>query len=200
MAALITTLSAIPAVEAHAQSEETVTQAQPSISQDDSFDLEASVNEILEANPGSTRVGDNDILLEPGLMWSLPSDGEVGAQALADCPAGWLCGWTNVDYAGGRMAVQQGDHEHFLTWYWDDTAPNYRVKQCRIINPCDLGSGDWQYLTNSISSVYNNTWSITWAPFYSPRNNANYYALRGAPARYVGAMWNDSFTEMCGCP
>lgn len=192
MTALIMALSAVPAVEARAQSDETV--------RDSSVDLETSVSEILDANPGSVRLDDNDVLLEPGVMWSLPSDGDdgaVGAQALADCPAGWLCGWTHADYEGGRIAVQQGVYLHFLNWYWNED--NYQVKECDPLN-CSLGPGRWRFLTNSITSVFNNTWSITWAPFYSPRNNANYYALRGAPEDYVGSKWNDSFTEMCGCP
>jgi peptidase inhibitor family I36 len=149
-----------------------------------------------DANPEGVEVVGDDIMLQPGVMWSSP-DGEVGTQALNDCPPGWLCGWTDANYGGARMAVQQGVWVHFLYWYWDANDPR-RVKYCEPLT-CDLGPGNWRAMTNSISSVYNRT-SIEWAPFYSQRNHRNYYARAGAPAAYVLDEWNDSFTEMCGCP
>lgn len=182
---LIAMFSAIPAVQAQARPQE-----------DAPSNFETSVTETLEANPGSVRLGEDDVLLASGVMWTVPN-GDTGSRALRDCPSGWLCGWTHADYAGGRMAVREGVYVHFLNWYWD--ANDYRVKECPV-GFCELGPGNWRPLSNSITSVFNNTWNVVWAPFYSPRNGANYYAFRGAPAPYVDAKWNDSFTEMCACP
>jgi hypothetical protein len=37
------------------------------------------------------------------------------------------------------------------------------------------------------SSVFNNTYNLIWAPFYSYRNRANYYAYRGTLQRMLAA-------------
>jgi hypothetical protein len=193
--ALVLALTAVPAGAAHAQSDDTgvpQAQAQSSTSRDISFDLETSVSDTLEANPGSVRMGENAILLEQGVMWSLPADGEVGTQHLSHCPSGWLCGWIHDDFQGAMMAVQQGTYADLTDWYWNQHT--LEVRRCCNLSP----GGTWWPVSHKITSVLNNT-SLTWAPFYSHRNFENYYAYRGAPAAYVGAKWNDSFTAMCAC-
>jgi hypothetical protein len=190
--AVIAALSVVPAAEAQAQ------QPEPSSSMGEvaSADLEASVSSTLKANPGSVRTGPNTVLLEPGVMWVLPSEREASVRGLTGCPAGWLCGWTNADFAGGMMAIQQGTYVDYINWWWNTST--FEVRFCDHFTHCDLGPGTWNGISNSISSVLNNT-SVLWAPFYSLRNKANYYAYRGSPASYVGAKWNDSFTEACAC-
>jgi hypothetical protein len=58
--------------------------------------------------------------------------------------------------------------------------------------------GGWRSYRGNITSVYNNTHSIVWAPFHS-FIIGNYYAYNGSPARYVGAYWNDMFDDACAC-
>ena len=160
-----------------------------------SFDVEASVDAMLAANPGSVQTGPNTVLLEPGVMWVIPTEGEVGTQGLNACPDGWLCGWMHADYEGGLMGIHQGVHV-FLHDYWWNPYTNV-VKYCSPLNPCGP-SDQWRSVAGEITSVYNRT-DLTWTPFWSERNKANFYALRDAPSPYVGAKWNDSFTKMCAC-
>lgn len=97
------------------------------------------------------------------------------------------------------LAVRDGVYIDYSKWFWDTAT--FEVVDCR-------GGCTWphwyhiQYVHRfdlNITSVYNNTHTVTWAPFWSPRNNANYYARNGAPAAYVGSQWNDSFTAACAC-
>jgi hypothetical protein len=194
--ALILALSAVPAVEAHAQPDETAApqrQAQPSASDSVASDLESSVAGTLEANPGSVRTGENTILLQPGIMAVLASDGEVGPQRASDCPPGWLCAWPHSDFRGPMFGVRQGQYIEYRNWSWND---NGGIANCGYWITC-AGSG-WHHYYENITSIFNNT-SSTWAAFYSLRNGENYLAYRGAPSGHVGSKWNDSFTAACAC-
>jgi hypothetical protein len=151
--------------------------------------MPSGMAETLEANPGSVRSGKNTVLVKPGVMVVLPSD---GAMAVSDCPVGWLCTWPHSDYRGGMLAIQQGVYlQFYYWWYHDNGGVTYHAWD-------DPGPG-WHTFAQAVTSVFNNTHSVTWAPLYSHRNQQNYYALRGAPTGYVGAKWNDSFTAMCAC-
>ncbi len=106
---LVLALTAVPA---------TATQAQPGVPAQDgqgqppasgrALDLETRVAQTLEANPGSTRISENAILVKPGIMVALPQDGEMSTQASGQCPRGWLCAWPDIDFGGPMMAVQRG--------------------------------------------------------------------------------------------
>ncbi|MEO3927705.1 peptidase inhibitor family I36 protein [Micromonosporaceae bacterium B7E4] len=148
--------------------------------------------ETLKANPGSVRTGENTVLLKPGVMVALPSNGDVTTQSLGQCPAGWLCGWVDSDYRGAMYGIRQGDHIDFLYWWYNP------YNGATVYDDWGSPGPEWRRWGNSITSVYNNT-SLLWTPFYSYRNGENFYARRGAPSPYVGAKWNDSFTKACAC-
>jgi hypothetical protein len=197
---LILALSIVPAVAAHAQSGDAVDNAkeQPSAS-DLAADLETMMAATLEANPGSKKTGESTVLLKPGVMLALP-DGEVGLQAANDCRRGWLCSWPHSDFRGPMLAVQDGTYLSGADlWYYryDENDWSRGIQYCVMSVHCN--DGNWRPYYESITSIYNNTHTITWAPYWSRRNNVNYYALNGAPSPYVGAKWNDSFTQLCAC-
>lgn len=196
-AALMLTSTTVPAVVAHAQTDETGVpgaQGQPSASDGVASDLETSVARTLEANPGSARTGESTVSLQPGIMAALP-DGEVGIQAAGNCPHGWLCAWPHSDFRGPMLGVRQGTYIPYWEWAWNSRTGE--VRQCVMSVHCP--GSDWHSYFESITSIFNNTYSITWAPFYSPRNGQNYYAYIGAPSGYVGSRWNDSFSAACAC-
>jgi hypothetical protein len=153
-----------------------------------------SVRLTLEANPGSTRTGDNTVLVRPGIAVTLSSAGEVTTQAAGQCPRGWLCAWPDYNFGGGMLAIQQGVYISYGYWW-------YNVNNGAVMyDDWQGGPGaEWRSFANNITSVYNNTNSAAWAPFYSYRNHANYYAANGSPAPYVGDTWNNSFTAACAC-
>jgi hypothetical protein len=193
--ALVLPLSTIPPVEASARSEASAATEASEGSAASSLaapNLEAAVAETLEANPGSVQLDESTVLLKPGVLTALP-DGEVGLQAANDCPRGWSCAWTHSNFQGGMLGLREGDYESYVYWWWNPS--NWAVTYCDW--RCDLEG--WRYFSNSVSSVFNNTYNVVWAPFWSPRNNANYYAYNGAPAAYVTDRWNDSFTAACAC-
>jgi hypothetical protein len=198
-AALMMVVSTAFAGEAYARSSETP--ADESASDGVTLDLETAVAETLRENPGSIKTGENTVLLEPGVMVALPSDADVSAQqsSLNLCTRGWLCAWPHSDYRGPMLAVRDGTYIDYRAWWWDTSTG--AILDCR--GGCT--GVDWYWdmymrnYANNITSIYNNTSTMTWAPFWSPRNNANYYAYNGAPSAYVGSKWNDSFTAACAC-
>lgn len=195
--ALALPLSTIPPVEASARSEAPASAEAPEGSAVSSLvapNLEATMAETLEANPGSSQLDESTVLMKPGVLTVLP-DGEVGLQAANDCPRGWSCAWTHSNFQGGMLGLREGDYEPYAYWWWNPS--NWEVTYCDW--QCDHLEG-WRRFSNNVSSVFNNTYNVVWAPFWSPRNNANYYAYNGAPAAYVTDTWNDSFTAACACP
>jgi hypothetical protein len=195
--ALILALSAVPAVEAHAQPEETAApqrQAQPSASDSVASDLESSVAGTLEANPGSVRTGANTVMLQPGIMAVLPSDGEVGAQHASDCPPGWLCAWPDSDFRGPMLGVRQGQYINYWNWMWHVDG---RISPCEGVLYCD--GGGWYPYATTITSIFNHT-CTDWAAFYSPRNDENYLAAEGAPNGWVGSKYDNSFWSAYAAP
>jgi hypothetical protein len=156
-----------------------------------------NIAETLRANPGSVQIGEDAILLRPGVMTVLPSRNATSALAAGDpnrCPRGWTCAWSDTDFRGAMLGLQEGVYTDYVYW-WFNAAGNVFYHAGSNPDP-----GNLQSFSNSASSVFNNTYNLLWAPFYSWRNNKNYYAYRGAPAAYVGSQWNDSFTAACGCP
>jgi hypothetical protein len=158
---------------------------------------QSTIAETLRVNPGSVQIGADTVLLRPGVMTVLPSSTTMSTAAAGDpnrCPRGWTCAWTDTNFRGAMLGIREGVYTDYYYWwynssgaisYWPGSNPN----------PAVLRS-----FSNNASSVFNNTYNLVWAPFYSFRNKANYYAYRGAPAAYVGSKWNDSFTSACGCP
>jgi Peptidase inhibitor family I36 len=154
----------------------------------------SAVAEMLNANPGSVRTGENTVLLKPGIMAILPLNGEVGVQAAGQCPRGWLCAWPDINFGGPMMAVQQGTYIAYIYWW-------YKGSQI-VYSPSGTSPGSgWVSFYARITSVYNNTHSIAQAPFHPYFNipGGNYYAPLGAPISYVGAYYNDSFDSACAC-
>lgn len=174
--------------------------AGPAAAQDGVTGGNPAVVETLEANPGSTRIAEDTVLLDPDVMVTLPSStGDVQQSALRDCPRGWLCAWPHSDFVGPMLAVRDGVYIDYRAWHWDSLTG--AIYDCR--GGCSADLEHWRRYVRSyahnISSIYNNTATVTWAPFWSPRNGANYYAANGGPAAYVGDKWNDSFTAACAC-
>jgi hypothetical protein len=157
-------------------------------------EMSSAMAETLKANPGSVRTGEHSILLRPGIMVALSSSGEVGTQAVGQCPRGWLCAWPDIDYGGPMMAVQQGTYIAYIYWWYKG---NTIVHSPSGKSP---GSG-WRSFAGVITSVYNNTHSIARAPFHPWHwiPGDNYYAPLGVPIRYVGALLNDTFDSACAC-
>lgn len=191
--ALVLALGIVPAVAAHAQSGDAASTAGGVAA----ADLETAMAATLDANPGSQQTGENTVLLKQGVMVALP-DSEVGLQAANSCQRGWLCAWPHSDFRGPMLGVRDGTYVGDLYYYlYDENNWSKGVKYCVMSGTC--GPGNWRSFYESITSIYNNTHTVTWAPFWSRRNNQNYYALNGAPSGYVGAKWNDSFTALCAC-
>jgi len=200
-AMLMLALSTAFADVAHARSGETLADdtREPSAGDGATYDLEAAVAGTLRAVPGSVKTGENTILLEPGVMVALPSEGDVSASSLGSCTRGWLCAWPDSDYRGPMLAVRDGVYIDYRAWWWDTSTGE--ILDCR--GGCTGVDWYWdKYMRNfayKITSVFNNTHTITWAPFWSPRNYTNYNALNGAPSPYVGSKWNDDFSAACAC-
>jgi hypothetical protein len=176
-------------------------QEQPSASDGQLPSLETRVALTLEGNPGSERLGENTIMIKPGIMAALPPDGDVSTQGLAQqCPGGWLCAWPHVDFEGPMLAIQRGVFIEYRYWWWNTQSGQIIYTEHYPGWPGPLLAG-WTSYWNQITSVYNNLRSLTWAPFhnYEYESEGNYYALDGAPAAYVGAHWNDTFDIACAC-
>lgn len=151
--------------------------------------------QTLRSNPGSRRVSENAILVQPGIMVVGPSNGEASTRGPGQCPRGWLCAWVDIDFRGPMMAIQRGVHVWYSHW-WFHTVTG-EIVYSRGYPP---GSDpNWDDFGLDITSVFNNLVDLTWAPFYDPFRQENYYAHQGAPASYVGAAWNDHFSQACAC-
>jgi hypothetical protein len=150
----------------------------------------SAMAETLAANPGSVRLGEHTVLLEPGIMAAIPSDGGAGIQAVGQCPRGWLCAWPDIDYGGPMMAVQQPNYIDYRKWFYNGAG-------VIVMSNSWPGSG-WRTFAFDITSVYNNTHTIAWAPLHNPVSG-NYYAQLGHPIPYVGPDWNDWFMDACAC-
>lgn len=160
-----------------------------STSGDADADLEAAIANTLEANPGSVRTGENTIELQPGVMVAYPIEGQVGTQALSQCPQKWLCAWPHSDFRGPMYGIRQGDCIEYFNWYWE---PGGTI----IWASRHPGSG-WTSWARSISSVYNNLIGVPQASFWSGAFIGPYHAPQGTPIPYVGSLWNDWIQSGC---
>lgn len=148
----------------------------------DMSDLETLMAKTVAANPGSKQISRNVIQLDENVIMILPVTDGVSTQALADCPSGFQCAWPDVNFGGPALGGRICDYMNYFDYvFW-----NTRL-------------GVWDDFAYDVSSVTNNIPGVKWSQFWSPRNGANFNALLGAPAPYVGDKWNDSFTGARGC-
>lgn len=143
-------------------------------------DLQTLVERTVDANPGSRQISENVIQLDEGITLTLPSPGQT--RAATDCPSGWQCAWPHIDFRGPMLAAQRCVYLDYFDWAFSED-----------------GGLTWDDFAYDVTAVYNNIPGVTWSQFWSPANGRNYNAHVGAPARYVGAQWNDTFTAAQGC-
>jgi hypothetical protein len=58
----------------------------------------SEIEGIMEVNPGSRQISETEVELEPGVIMTVPSSGEVTAQA--SCSSGYVCFWEHVNHGG----------------------------------------------------------------------------------------------------
>jgi hypothetical protein len=145
-------------------------------------DLQTLVDRTVEANPGSQQIAENVIQLDKGITLTLPTEGQTARGLAQQCPRGWQCAWPHVNFEGAMLAAQRCVYLDYFDWEFSDD-----------------GGVTWDDFAYDVTSVYNNLQGVTWSQFWSPVNGQNYNAFEGAPASYVGAKWNDTFTAAQGC-
>lgn len=189
--ALIVGLMVTPATVAHAQPGSTANpQDRPSATNSTLPSLETRVAQTLQRNPGSRRVGKNAILLRPGIMTWLPSDGKVRRGRVASaqqCAPGWACVWFDAGYSGAVLGFR--GYINLRHWHWD---PRSGVGHC----PGCTTPGLYTF-SSRVSAIVNNTGRL--AAFYNEVYRENLYVGSGEWLPYVGNRHNDRLTEACAC-
>lgn len=155
--------------------------------------LETRVARTLEANPGSSRISENVVRFEQGVVAILPRDGGSSISSASDCNHGWLCMWPHADFRGPALGVPSCVFIWLDDWWYNESTGVIKELRNGNLPP------PWHFYYERVSSVYNLLPGVEWGRFYSYRNRREYGAKGGAPVDYVGDEWNDSFTWATGC-
>jgi hypothetical protein len=152
----------------------------------DELGAEGQMEAALAANPGSIQLSDDEILLEPGVVLTLPRDGDVTTQGVPNCPYEWFCLYEHSDYNGWLIRFYTCNVLYNLTDY-------------SFYNETEQAWDDWAF---DASSWHNNqsggaqAWIYKWSA--TPAGGELYRAGVGA-VPYVGDYWNDTFWELFAC-
>jgi hypothetical protein len=177
-------LLALAGLVVGAQEEGSGGQASPDAGFDE-LGSEAQMEATLAANPGSTRLSDTEILLEPGVVLALPSDGAT-VQGVPNCPYEWFCLYEHSNYDGW-----------LIRFYTCNVL--YGLSDYQFYNETEQAWDDWAF---DASSWHNNqsggadAWIYKWSA--TPAGGELYRAGVGA-VPYVGDYWNDTFWELFAC-
>lgn len=189
-AAVLLSMTALASTPAHAKSGEGISAGA----------VDRHVGEVLRLYPGSVRVSETSVLLEPGVVVTVP--GRVSPGAKMTVPA----------QGGGQLTVSASDTSCSLYWLcmWQSiNKGGYKIQfyQCGTYNLGDYafpGGGTWR---DRISSVYNHQTAT--ATLYEVRTLYPDYTLRISPGAYhnltdipfnsVGGTWNDRTDKVKPC-
>jgi|RhiMethySRZTD1v2_1073278.scaffolds.fasta_scaffold635637_2 hypothetical protein len=141
---------------------------------------ERQIRANLAANPGSVRIGPNQIRLEPGLTMTLPGrDAAVAAKA---CNEKYFCIYEDVNFQRASLAMSACKLYRLH---------NYRFKDKH-------GRPDrWD---NEASSWINHQVGGAVATLYSgPEGSGTWFRSSGPRDKNMGSKWNDNVESVRPC-
>jgi hypothetical protein len=160
------------------------------------------VAQVLRANPGSRRISNTSVLLEPGVVMTVPGPVKAGATmtvpvpggrqvtvsaADTSCPYQWLCVWEHVWRGGAKLAFYYCNYV-WLGDYWLNVNNNWR---------------------DDISSIWNNQSGGALSYFYNLKyggydvigtlSAGNYLMDLTRDRARDGGTWNDRIDRISVC-
>jgi peptidase inhibitor family I36 len=142
---------------------------------------ERLVRATVAANPGSVRVGPNQVQLEPGLTMTLHRRGSArAAQARGKkCNSGYFCIYENRDFGGASLGMS-ACKEYILH--------SYRfIDQHGRPDRWDLEASSW--INNQIGGVAATLLHEKGTTFKAPIGRD----------RFIGSAWNDKVVRVTPC-
>jgi hypothetical protein len=164
--------------------------------------VDRKIAEVLRANPGSRRISDTSVLLEPGVVMTVPGPVKAGATmtvptqdgrqvvvsaADTSCAYQFLCVWEHVWRGGAKLAF------YYCNWVW---LGDYWLNV----------NNNWR---DDISSIWNNQSGGAVSYFYNVKYGG--YDLIGtlSAGNYLmdltrdrardGGTWNDRIDRLKPC-
>jgi hypothetical protein len=169
--------------------------------------VDRQVAEILRLNPGSRRISATSVLLEPGVVMTVPGPVKAGATMTVptrdggqltvsasdtSCAYQWLCMWQHIYRGGAKLAFYYCK----IQWLGDYT---YR----------DAADGKIKSWRDTVSSIWNNQSGGAVSYFYNYQvwgdsyigglSAGNYLQDLTRNASADGGSWNDKIDRVIVC-